>query len=121
MRWTSYTDVIVQHAKRSQKRLASQIRSARPRKKHRGNKGSLGGSLPKLVQSSSLLVRKKWGAVIRYSDLGQKLLWFHRGTVRQGARPLDFTPDEQALARDVESDAARHYERADRKRQRGRK
>jgi hypothetical protein len=121
VRWTSYVKVIERHAKRLQNQLASQIRSARPRKKHRGNRGSLGGSLPKLVRSASLLKRERWGVVLNFSSLGQKLLWFHRGTSRQRARPLDFTPNEQALARDVEADAARHYERTDRRRQRGRK
>lgn len=121
MRWRSYLDVIDAHAKRLQKRLASQIRASTPRKKHRGSTGTIGGSLPKLVQSAALRRRTKWGCVLTFSDLGQKLMWFHRGTSRQRARPLDFTPDERALARDVEADAARHYERADRKRQRGRR
>lgn len=102
--------VIERTARALQQRAADQIRSSAPPVPHRGSTSEApGGSLAKLVASPALIAKKPWGVVIRWRGLGQKFLWFTKGTSRQKARPVDLAPDVARLTRDLEADAAAHY------------
>lgn len=111
MRWRP-SKVIEREARALQRRLGRAIRSAAPRAKHRGVANrQTGGLLSRAVQDAGLLTVKRWGVVLRFSELGQTLLWFTKGTSRQRARPLELTPDTDTLAKAVSDDAAKHFER----------
>lgn len=105
--------VIQQHAKRVQAAAVRAIRSASPRVPHRDGArggGQVGGSLASAVAARDFLTVKPWGVVLNWSKLGQKFLWFVQGTSRQKARPVPLRPDVPKLVRDLEADAAKHYQ-----------
>lgn len=109
--------VIERTARRLQQQASRAIGAASPNVPHRGSDGQIGGSLARAVLAKGLLVTKPWGVVIEWSKLGQKFLWFVKGTKHQKPRPVPLTPDVAALTRELQADAARYYaERAARER-----
>lgn len=125
MRWDP-SKPIVKHARKLQQRVASAIRSAAPRAPQRGRRaeGPTGGQFADAVARRGFLRVKRWGVVLPFDQLGDKFLWFTQGARRrhstQPARRIALTPDETALRADVEADAARHFERRDKRAQRRR-
>ena len=102
--------VIERAAARLQQEVSRAIASAAPPVAHRGSQaGPPGGSLAKAVLAKSLIVRKRWGVVIQWSKLGQRLMWFINGTSRQKPRPVKLVPGIDKLRAVLEADAARHY------------
>lgn len=71
-----------------------------------------GGSLVAAIGKRDFLTVKPWGAVLNWSKLGQKFLWFVEGTRRQKARPVPLAPNVPELTRELEADAAKHFKRA---------
>jgi hypothetical protein len=101
---------LIKLAIRKQDQVAARIRSAAPRKKHSDNKkGPIGGSLNRDVRAAALRKVGKSHVAIAWSALGQKLLWFNRGTRRQIKRtlPLDF--DAAQIEGEILLDAYAHY------------
>jgi len=104
------------------RRVAGQVRAASPRVAHASRKAApTGGSLPAKIRSRSLVVERRWGAVLSWASLGQPFLWFRRGTKRQKARPVDLTPSEDEVATLVRRSAVRHLEGRDARESRGRR
>lgn len=104
--------VIRRHARAVQQAAARAIRSASPRAPHRDGRrggGSLGGSLVAAILAADFLVEKPWGAVLQWSKLGQKFLWFVNGTSRQKARPVPMRPDVPPMVEELRQDAVAHY------------
>ncbi|HYE92702.1 MAG TPA: hypothetical protein VEA38_16850 [Terriglobales bacterium] len=99
-------------ARKIQRDAAAVVRSS-DRVPHRSGKtspGRPGGSLAEAVLEREVLdLSKRWGVIIRWASLGQKFLWFVKGTARQKARPVVLAPDVAALQRELEADALRHY------------
>ncbi len=108
--------VIERHARRTQQAASRAITASTPKVPHRdgvagaASNGQTGGSLARAVLAKSLVTVKRWGAVIEWSKLGQKFLWFVEGTSRQKPRPVPLVPDVAALTRDLQADAERHFE-----------
>lgn len=107
--------VVERFARQVQQAAARAIRSASPRVPHRDGKavrGAVGGSLADAALKQDVVEVKRWGAVINWSALGQKFLWFVEGTKRQKARPVPLKPDVPKLVRALERDAVDHYRAA---------
>jgi len=103
-----------------QRRVSSAIASARAQVPHRGEGGGLGGSLVTATRSRSLLIEGKAFAGVAWSKLGQKFLWFIRGTNvkgkrHQGARKIDLTVKPSEINDVVEGDALRHFSRREKR------
>jgi hypothetical protein len=102
---------VIEQICRETARAASQaIRSASPAVPHRGSSaGTTGGSLSSAVLSRAFVQAKEWGAVIRWSTLGQTGLFFHDGTPRQKARPFVLAPEPAAVKQRLQADAEKHW------------
>lgn len=97
---------LAKEARLHQRRVSSQIQSARP--PERG--GRAGGTLANKVRARGLVRERKWGAVIAWHSLGDTLTYFRRGTRRgQPPRPLKLTPDVRRVRAIVQADAAKHF------------
>lgn len=95
-----------------QRTVSQQIRSATP--PQRG--GQTGGSLGAKARSRSLLRVERWGVVLLWSRLGQKLTFFIRGTKRgQPPRPVQLTPPRERVKRAAVADARRFYKARERR------
>lgn len=95
---------------------SSAIAAAEPKRNPDGK--PTGGSLAREARRATLLRVTRWGYVIRWSRLGQKLTWFVRGARRspedggnQPPRPLRLPPDpSQALANALADEIARQFD-----------
>lgn len=88
-----------------------------PHRSGRKKRGPVGGRLASALRSPERLVRReRWGAVIKWNDLGQSFLFFVRGTKRQKARPVDLAPKERAARAAVDSAAESYFRKRDRRR-----
>lgn len=95
-----------------QRRVAEKIRAARPPEEG----GRTGGSLPAQARRSSLLRLERWGVVVQWSQLGDKLTFFLRGTSRgQRPRPVVLKPDRAPAAQAVIQSARKHFGELDRR------
>jgi hypothetical protein len=108
--------VLLRITRRNQSRVGAAIASSASQVKHSQATGGVGGSLPRRVRARSLVKVGRAHVTTEFSKLGQKLLFFLRGTKRQKARFVKLEPDEAAVAREVEADAAEHFARREAKR-----
>jgi hypothetical protein len=102
--------VIYRHCLATARAAARAIRSAPERVEHRGFVGgATGGSLANTVTRTGFVVLRRWGAVLKWSTLGQAGLFFRDGTPRQKPRPFETAPAVPPLVADIRADAVQHY------------
>jgi len=101
--------VIERFARALQVRTSRAIAAAAPRVPHKDAGGALGGSLARAVLARDVVVVHPWGAVIRWSSLGHKFMFFVDGTTRQKPRPVPLVPDVPKIVRALYKDAVAHY------------
>lgn len=97
-----------------QQAWAQAIASAGPVSRPPKSKGRAsvvtGGSLSREITRPKYLSVKRWGYILRVARLGQKLTWLVRGTVRQGARPIDVPAvDADAAAEEIGGEIAASF------------
>lgn len=112
--------VLEAEAVKLQRRVADAIGSTKARVPHRSTQGALGGSLKAAARSRDILLTGKSHAGVAWSKLGQKFLWFLRGTKkggkrRQKPRRIKLTIKRDDLASVVEADAFRHFSEREKK------
>lgn len=92
------------------RRVANAVRSAAPRKPHRGGrKGPIGGSFYNRIRSRDFVKRKPWGVVFQFFKLGHTFLFFVEGTKKQKARPVPLAPSEAEVRGVVERSAHDYF------------
>lgn len=110
MKWRP--DKVIERVARALcQRAAAQIRGGAAHVPNEGSSGPVGGSLAQQVAARSFVLLRPWGAVLPWSRLGQKFLWFVEGTSRQRPRPVDTIPDKADLTRQLQADAERHWQK----------
>ncbi len=90
---------------------AAQAISGASRVPHRGTTGPPGGSLPGLIRSPGFVVKRRWGAVTKWSEGGGALLFWKKGTTKQEPRDFETMPERVPLEAEIRADALRHFER----------
>lgn len=101
--------VIEPFARALQHRASRAIRSAAPHVPHKDAGGAVGGTLARAVLAKDLVRVKAWGAIIRWSSLGQVFLFFVEGTTKQKPRPVPLRPDIPKMVAALQKSAAAHF------------
>ena len=101
--------VLLRITRRNQARVGAAIASSASKVKHSTPSGSVGGSLPRKVRARSIVKVGRAHVTTEFSKLGQKLLFFLRGTVRQRSRQVELAPNEATVEREIVADATEHY------------
>jgi len=107
----SIRGVMKQWAERLQAAYSQAIRSAAAPKAG----GVPGGSLGAKVRQKRLVRHRRWGFVFKPIRIGERFLWWWKGTKRQQARGRGVPLDERQLVRDVANAITRQVKDLDRR------